>query len=334
MTRKATGWPDLPKRRWSRVLAVEVAAPTDWPAVPLPDGCTLTPDEAPAVYPDELARTLAAGQRHWLLQVPVTPDAPIDLTLPASGVLRVTVAAGVTVHLRAGRSGDAAEQQRALVLLDVAANAHVRYDTIDVPEGDLVLYRHATLADGATLNWHAAVLGTASGVTYHAVALKGTGSRATTNVAALSGAGTRMTVTTAVTNFGRHTQGLINQHGVLTGDARLTINGIGRIVFGAQGSDAQQENRVLMLSDQAVGEANPLLLIDENDVTAGHAASVAAVDQAQLYYLQSRGLSRPVALQLVVRGFLLSLLPEDLAPEQQRRVQRAIAAQLDSKEIL
>ncbi len=39
----------------------------------------------------------------------------------------------------------------------------------------------------------------------------------------------------------------------------LTFNGIGHIVKGAKGADAQQESRVLMLSDKARSDANPIL---------------------------------------------------------------------------
>lgn len=47
-----------------------------------------------------------------------------------------------------------------------------------------------------------------------------------------------------------------------------------------------------MLSPEARGDANPILLIDENDVVAGHAASVGRVDPLQLFYLMSRGISQ------------------------------------------
>ena len=57
-------------------------------------------------------------------------------------------------------------------------------------------------------------------------------------------------------------------------------------------ANAEQESRVLMLSEKARGDANPILLIDEDDVTAGHAASVGRVDPTQLYYLMSRGISK------------------------------------------
>ncbi len=65
-----------------------------------------------------------------------------------------------------------------------------------------------------------------------------------------------------------------------------------------------------MLSPGARGDANPILLIDEDDVTAGHAASVGRVDPVQLYYLMSRGISQQEAERLVIHGFLSPVVNE------------------------
>ena len=50
-----------------------------------------------------------------------------------------------------------------------------------------------------------------------------------------------------------------------------------------------------MLSDKARSDANPILLIDENEVTAGHAASIGQVDPEDMYYLMSRGIDKETA---------------------------------------
>ena len=50
------------------------------------------------------------------------------------------------------------------------------------------------------------------------------------------------------------------------------------------------------------------VLIDENEVTAGHAASVGRVDPVEMYYLMSRGLKKADAERLVIRGFLGGVL--------------------------
>ena len=86
-------------------------------------------------------------------------------------------------------------------------------------------------------------------------------------------------------------------------NASSVFNGIGYIKHGGTKSIANQESRV-NLSENARGDANPILLIDEDDVEAGHAASVGRVDPEQLYYLMSRGISRTEAERLVIHGFL------------------------------
>lgn len=129
-------------------------------------------------------------------------------------------------------------------------------------------------------------------------------------VVALSRGKQTQGIDSRVTNYGCNSIGNILQHGVILEKGTLTFNGIGHIIKGAKGADAQQESRVLMLSDQARSDANPILLIDENDVTAGHAASIGQVDPEDMYYLMSRGLDKATAERLVVRGFLGSVIVE------------------------
>ncbi|WP_117148919.1 MULTISPECIES: Fe-S cluster assembly protein SufD [Paraliobacillus] len=110
--------------------------------------------------------------------------------------------------------------------------------------------------------------------------------------------------TAKIVNYGKRSEGLILQHGVMKDSASAIFNGIGKIEHGGTKANAEQESRVLMLSKDARGDANPILLIDEDDVTAGHAASVGRVDPIQLYYLMSRGISQREAERLVIHGFL------------------------------
>ncbi|MDR4211010.1 SufD family Fe-S cluster assembly protein, partial [Bacillus thuringiensis] len=83
--------------------------------------------------------------------------------------------------------------------------------------------------------------------------------------------------------------GWILKHVVQQDSATSIFNGIGKIEHGASKSNAQQSSRVLMLDEKARGDANPILVIDEEDVMAGHAASVGSVDPYKLHYLMSRG---------------------------------------------
>ena len=100
--------------------------------------------------------------------------------------------------------------------------------------------------------------------------------------------------------------------GALDGSARAVFRGIIKVHKGAQQTDAYQTNRNLLLSDKARAESLPNLEIEADDVRCSHGATVGQLDQEHLFYLMSRGLSRPQAERLVVMGFLgevLSRLP-------------------------
>ena len=90
------------------------------------------------------------------------------------------------------------------------------------------------------------------------------------------------------------------------------FRGIIRVHPGAQGTDAYQTNRNLLLSEDARADSLPNLEIEADDVKCSHGASVSQLDSEALFYLLSRGMSRYQAERLVVVGFLgdvLSRLP-------------------------
>ena len=79
-------------------------------------------------------------------------------------------------------------------------------------------------------------------------------------------------------------------------------------------SIAHQKNNGIILAKKAQLHANPLLLIDEFDVEASHGAAIGKIDDEQLYYLMSRGLTLQEAEKLIISGFLtpvLTLLDSD-----------------------
>ena len=116
--------------------------------------------------------------------------------------------------------------------------------------------------------------------------------------------------------------------GALDGAARGVFRGIIRVHEGAQGTDAYQTNRNLILSDKAIATSLPNLEIEADDVRCSHGATVGQLDAEALFYLMSRGLRREQAERLVVLGFLgevLSKLPLGGVVE---KVTQAIEAKL------
>lgn len=113
-----------------------------------------------------------------------------------------------------------------------------------------------------------------------------------------------------IDHFAKNSFGRIVNHGVGLDNSRLIINGFGKIHKDCKDSDNYQKSKVLSLSDTARVEANPILLIDEYDVVASHAASVSNVDPNQLYYLRSRGINQKDAQVLLIKGFLKTIVNE------------------------
>ena len=100
--------------------------------------------------------------------------------------------------------------------------------------------------------------------------------------------------------------GLSRQHmrGQIMDQAKSIFNGRIYIAKGADGSDAELNNRNLIESPTAEVYAKPELEIYAQDVSCSHGATVGEIDREALFYLQSRGISEQAARQLLVRGFL------------------------------
>lgn len=103
------------------------------------------------------------------------------------------------------------------------------------------------------------------------------------------------------------TKGRVEVRGVAKNGARLRVNGMINIATNAQNVEDFLEMRLLILDDKSQAVAEPKLEIMANEVRASHAASVGRIDEEQVYYLQSRGISRKSAEEMIVQGFLKSI---------------------------
>lgn len=214
------------------------------------------------------------------------------------------------------------------------AGSQIKFSAIDRLGKHVTTFinRRGRLANDASIDWALGIMNEGNVVADFDSDLIGKASHANLKVVALSSGRQVQGIDSRVTNYGPHSVGHILQHGVILERGTLTFNGIGHIIRGAKGADAQQESRVLMLSDKARSDANPILLIDENEVTAGHAASIGQVDPEDMYYLMSRGLDQATAERLVIRGFLGSVITEIPVKEVRDEMIQVIEDKLTKRE--
>ncbi|MDP3794673.1 MAG: SufD family Fe-S cluster assembly protein [bacterium] len=92
--------------------------------------------------------------------------------------------------------------------------------------------------------------------------------------------------------------------GVLEGKACNDFQGLIRVEAQAKGAEASLRYDALLLSPEAKAKALPSLEILTEDAKVYHAASITNLDEEKLFYLQSRGLNRREAEQVIVTGFV------------------------------
>ncbi len=104
--------------------------------------------------------------------------------------------------------------------------------------------------------------------------------------------------------------------GILNGRCRCVWNGKAIVHEGADGTDADQANHNLLLSEKAEIDAKPELEIYTDDVKCSHGTTVGQLDESALFYLRSRGLDRNSAMKVLTHGFaagLVSRVPVEAA---------------------
>lgn len=188
----------------------------------------------------------------------------------------------------------------------VGENAKVQYGGVDYFADNVTAYinRRAHIGRFGSIEWALGQMNDGNTLSATYTALVGDGGTADTKAVSIGRGEQRQNFVNHIQHFGKNTESNILIHGVQREGANAIFNGITKIEHGATKSNGDQTQRVLMLSDKARGDANPILLIDEDDVIAGHAASVGRIDPVQLYYLMSRGISKDEAERLVIHGFL------------------------------
>ena len=102
---------------------------------------------------------------------------------------------------------------------------------------------------------------------------------------------------------GADTRSSFTGRSLLTSQTGCDWQGLLSIKRSAVRSDAHQEMKHLLLSPDAEARSLPALEIEQDDVRCGHAATMSAPDPEQIFFLESRGLTRAQAEAAICRGF-------------------------------
>ncbi len=206
-------------------------------------------------------------------------------------------------------SHDVSENNYKLNLI-AKENAKVKYLLVSELESKKALLEHYFTAERyASLNLIGGFVSNVLNAKMH-VDLIGEGAEVNLRAVAVSSDEHKQTIDVLIVHKAPNTFGNMTNIGIANKKGKIVLNGVEKIEKGMKNANAFQTLKGIITSDEAVIEVNPILLIDEFDVKAGHGATIGKIEEDQLYYLQSRGLTRIEAEKLIINGFLTPIIDE------------------------
>lgn len=131
-----------------------------------------------------------------------------------------------------------------------------------------------------------------------------------------------------------HTTSDLLYKGALKQRSRSEYSGLIKVLKGAQGTDAYQANRNIVLDEEAIARSIPQLEIEANEVRCTHGATVAPVEEEHIFYLMSRGIDRVTAQKLVVFGFFGDVLDRIRLEDLREELAQSIAGKVEGEQRL
>lgn len=116
--------------------------------------------------------------------------------------------------------------------------------------------------------------------------------------------------------------------GIIGRRGRAVFNGKVVVHRGAQKIEAHQSNDNLLLAEQAEIDTKPELEIYADDVKCSHGSTVGELDEEQLFYLRSRGVTEPVARELLTAAFAAAVLERIEPAALREQIAAQVAARL------
>ena len=227
-------------------------------------------------------------------------------------------------------SPKSSHQQAYLELLNVSVgqNSQLNGTTLQVMDNSAVNFstRKSNIAQDGKINWYLGLFGAMLSryrIDYY---LNGTGANANDSEVVFGNNEQSFDLSSNVNHEKPSTEAKVIEKSILKDKSKSLFKGMIRIKEQASKSKSFLSGRSILLDKGAKSDSIPGLEIFTNDVKATHSASVAQIDEEQIFYLQTRCLSREEAERIIVEGFL-----EPLSRTMSYQVRAWIAYLIESK---
>ncbi|MDH3696806.1 MAG: Fe-S cluster assembly protein SufD [Nitrosopumilus sp.] len=221
-------------------------------------------------------------------------------------------------------------QQAYLELMNttLGANAQLDVTTLQMIDQHAVAFstRRTDLAQDAKVNWYSGLFGSMLSRYKIEYFLNGTGASCNDSEVIFGNNEQSFDIQTNVNHESPATEGRVVEKSILRNKSKSLFKGMIRIKENAAKSNSFLSGRSILLDKDAKSDAIPGLEIFTNDVKATHSASVAQIDEEQIFYLKTRCLSHEEAERIIIEGFL-----EPLSRKMSIQVRAWIAYLIESK---
>jgi Fe-S cluster assembly protein SufB len=213
----------------------------------------------------------------------------------------------------------------AVVEIYVKKRAHCRYSTVQNWSNNIVnLVTKRTLVDDyGHMEWIDGNVGSGLNMKYPACVLKGKGAKGTTVSIAFAAKGQLQDTGAKMIHLGENSTSTIISKSICRGGGKVNYRGMVSCGPKALGARSHVECDTLILDDLSTSDTIPTNSGKNGDMYIEHEATVSKVNEEQLFYLMSRGLTEAEATEMIVMGFIEPFskeLPMEYAVELNRLI--------------
>ncbi len=194
----------------------------------------------------------------------------------------------------------------AVVEIFVNKNGYCRYSTVQNWSNNIInlVTKRTLVQEGGHMEWIDGNIGSALNMKYPACILAGEGAKGTTISIAFAGSNQIQDTGAKMIHLAPNTTSQIISKSICRGGGKVNYRGTVRVAKNAANSKSHIECDTIILDKESTSDTIPTNIVENDSSYIEHEATVSKVNEDQLFYLMSRGLTEAQATEMIVMGFI------------------------------
>ncbi len=194
----------------------------------------------------------------------------------------------------------------AVVEIFVKKGGHCRYSTVQNWANNIInlVTKRALVEEDAHMEWIDGNIGSKINMKYPTCILKGDRAKGTTISIAFAGEGMYQDTGAKMIHIGKNTTSKIISKSISARGGKVNYRGLIKHDKLAIGAKSNVECDTIILDDISTSDTLPYNIVNNNQAQVQHEATVSKVNEEQLFYLMSRGLTKEQATEMIIMGFI------------------------------